>query len=110
MTAALNNALSKRQIQTYHTLDLNYIDHKSNSSDFTIVYADNVIEKDKTKKASLKIGIIKFEDGKFTQSNSTIDSDGDNIWFEKGKDGYISVMEYYKDTKKLKLHLEKLEY
>jgi hypothetical protein len=94
--------------------DYAFTSRDKDKDQYTVVYSDGnrkEEEDDKaTDKADRMLGIIQINAGKCEASRVPLNTDSQSWWIQAAKPGHISVSEYYKKDKKLKMRLEQLTY
>lgn len=89
----------------YNGFDYTYTQSNKDVSAFTICYSNYVRSKDYK---GGTFNSISYNNGKITTDQIKTRSDATSTWVLPGKQGQVLIIDYYKKTKKVEAHFEKL--
>jgi hypothetical protein len=94
-----------KQIKSNGWFDYEYTQANSDFSSFSVCYSDYVRGKDYK---GITFNSISYNEGKFTTDKINTKSDATVTLVVQGQQGQVLLVDYYKKTKKLEAHFEKL--
>ena len=96
---------SSRAVQELSVLgafDFNFIERGDEDLSYTIVYGEQIKEKNKVLENKMTIGAIYFNGNDFTVKKTPISTEGTSIFISPADQGNVVTWEYYKKEKLLK--------
>ena len=90
-------------IKYYGAFDYYYTQRLDQGKSFTIGYLDY-------DKKNRSFGALTYFDGEFSQDKIKLGTDATRLWVLPAKPGYVLISEYYRKSKKLNIHLEKINF
>lgn len=107
---------NKHQPSVYAGFDYRFTVKNQNASGFIVGFLSNasklktILSKDQDIDSGLVFSAIVFENDKFTMDQIPLNSTADEVYVLPAKFGYVAVLEYFEEEKKVDIALKRLNY
>lgn len=101
----MSTPLLAKYIKTQGGFDYEYTQINKDATSFTVCYSD--YERGKEYRGGT-FNSISYNDGKISTDKIKTKSDASRSWVQPGKQGQVLIVDYFKKSKKVEAHFEKL--
>ena len=106
----LGSTVLGTMMKSNQEFDYLYTEMVENDEIFYLTYFTRMKEEEKGPKKSVFAAISYDDLGEFSEDTIDIETEASSLWVLKGKPGYVSIWEYFREEQRLEVRLEKINY